>query len=115
MKMTKENNQLVELISHLSRDSKPIWVRTAELLSRSRRRRVEVNVSKLDVYGEDGRFVLVPGKVLGSGDMSKKLIVAAFAFSESARKRIEASGGKAISIPELRESHPDGKGVLLLI
>ena len=35
----------------------------------------------------------VPVKILGQGDLSKKLAVSAHAFSKSAREKIEAAGG----------------------
>ena len=34
-------------------------------------------------------------KILGNGSLSKKLTVKASAFSESAKEKIEAAGGKA--------------------
>jgi len=66
-----------------------------------------VNVSELDVF-EDGSVVnaealIAKGiiknardgvKVLGNGELTKKLTVVAAAFSESARQKIEAAGGK---------------------
>ena len=67
-----------------------------------------INVSALDKF-EDGAVVdaqalldagilskCVYGvKILGNGDISKKLTVKASAFSESAKAKIEAAGGKA--------------------
>ncbi|MBQ8217772.1 MAG: 50S ribosomal protein L15 [Oscillospiraceae bacterium] len=67
-----------------------------------------VNVSALDKF-EDGAVVdaqalLDAGilskckygvKVLGNGDITKKLTVKAAAFSETAKQKIEAAGGKA--------------------
>lgn len=67
-----------------------------------------VNVSGLDVF-EDGAVVdaaaLVESglvndqcdgiKILGNGEISKKLTVHAAAFSQSAKEKIEAAGGKA--------------------
>ena len=38
----------------------------------------------------------VPLKILGNGDIKKKLEVSAHAFSKSAKEKIEAAGGKAI-------------------
>jgi len=35
-----------------------------------------------------------PVKILGAGDLSKKLEVTAHKFSQSARERIEAAGGR---------------------
>ena len=67
-----------------------------------------VNISALNKF-EDGAVVdaealLKAGilskctygvKILGNGDLSKKLTVNASAFSESAKQKIEAAGGKA--------------------
>lgn len=67
-----------------------------------------VNISDLDRF-EDGAVVdaeallgarvlskCVNGvKILGSGEINKKLTVRASAFSESAKQKIEAAGGKA--------------------
>lgn len=67
-----------------------------------------VNVSDLDVFEED--TVVTPEmlretglvrklndgiKVLGDGELTKKLTVQAHKFSKSAMEKIEASGGKA--------------------
>jgi len=40
-------------------------------------------------------------KILGEGELSKKLTVSAFAFSASAKQAIEKVGGKALIIKEL--------------
>ncbi len=115
MKTTrKENPVLLSLIEELSKEKKPIWKRVVCELSRPRRQRPQVNLSKLEAYGNDGGTVLVPGKVLGSGNLSKKLTVAAFSFSDTARKLIADAGGKAISIENLYKSNPGGRDVLLL-
>ncbi len=68
-----------------------------------------VNLSAIDEKFEDGAVVDVEAlinaglvkkaldgvKVLGNGEISKKLTVKANAFSESAKAKIEAAGGKA--------------------
>ena len=67
-----------------------------------------VNVSELNVF-EDGAAVTVESlldagilskcrygvKILGNGELKKKLTVSAYAFSQSAKEKIEAAGGKA--------------------
>ena len=112
-KKEKDNPVLASLVDGLKREKKPIWKRVVSELSRSRRDRVEVNVSKLEAYAEDGATILVPGKVLGTGALSKKLTVAAFSFSGSAKKLIAGAGGRAISIDSLCKSNPEGRGVVL--
>ena len=67
-----------------------------------------VNVSVLDKFEEgavvDAQALLTAGvlskceygvKILGNGEITKKLTVKAAAFSETAKQKIEAAGGKA--------------------
>ena len=70
---------------------------------------VTLNVSQLEQYYEDGATVVSEDliergiikdtkdglKILGNGELTKKLTVKANAFSESAKQKIEAAGGKA--------------------
>jgi ribosomal protein L18E len=42
------------------------------------------------------------------------MTVAAFSFSTAARKLIEASGGKTLSIGELLKSNKDAKDVIII-
>jgi len=42
-------------------------------------------------------------KVLGSGDLTKKLVVHAHRFSAGAKKKIEAAGGKVVELPRLAQ------------
>jgi large subunit ribosomal protein L18e len=113
-KTNKSNTILQALIEELMKNKKPFWRKVAYELSRPRRKKVEVNLSKIEQYAADDSTVLVPGKVLGAGSLSKKMTVAAFAFSESARKLIDGSGGKAVSIESLHKSNPEGRNVLIL-
>ena len=114
MARVKDNQLLVSLMDMLSREKKPIWKRVRKELDRPRRDRVEINLSKLQEYGPENGTVLVPGKVLGSGDLSKKLTVAAFSFSGTAKKLIAAAGGKTITIEALHKSNPEGRDVRIL-
>ena len=67
-----------------------------------------VNVSSLEIFKEgtevDAELLLASGlvknidngvKILGNGEITKKLTVKASAFSETAKEKIEAAGGKA--------------------
>ena len=48
-------------------------------------------------------------KILGQGDLTKKLSVTAHAFSETAREKIEAAGGTATALREKVENPPTRK------
>jgi large subunit ribosomal protein L18e len=96
------------------KENAPIWKRVAELLSNSARRRIEVNVGKIQKLAKDGDVIVVPGKVLGSGTITKKVVVAAWRFTPSARQKIQSAGGRAISIYDLLRENPKGSGVVII-
>ena len=115
MKSGIENKKLLGLIYELKKADKEIWKKVARELGKPTRRRPAVNVSKLEEYVNDGEIVLVPGKVLGAGYLTKKVEVAAFSFSGSAKALIEKNGGKLLSIEELMKANPEGKNVRILV
>jgi large subunit ribosomal protein L15 len=47
-------------------------------------------------------------KILGSGELSKPLTVAAHEFSQAARLKIEAAGGKVVVLAAPEEAAPQG-------
>ncbi|MCD6547218.1 MAG: 50S ribosomal protein L18e [Nanoarchaeota archaeon] len=114
MKRGPTNIQLIKLINELKKLKKPIWKRVASDLERPRRIRRIVNLSRINRYTKDGDVVVVPGKVLGDGILEKKIEIAAFQFSQSAKEKIKLSGSSAISIQELIKKNPEGKGVKII-
>jgi large subunit ribosomal protein L18e len=104
---------IADLKSISTREKAPIWRRIAEDLEKSTRQRREVNISKIDKYIKEGETAIVPGKILSEGELTKKVTVAAFRFSEKAKEKI-AKTGKAISIQELLKENPKGKKVRIL-
>lgn len=111
------NEELKELVSSLKRlsleNNVKIWKRIAEDLQKPIRRRRVVNVYKLSKYSKDNDTIIVPGKVLGSGEIGHKLNVAAFSFSQDAQKKISEKG-QTMTIPELMKKNPLGKKVKIL-
>lgn len=91
-----------------------IWRDIAKRLEKPRRNWAETNLSKLDRYAEDGQTIIIAGKVLAAGSISKKITVAAYAFSAAAKEAIVAAGGKAITISELVAENPKGSNVRIM-
>ena len=92
-----------------------IWRYIAELLERPARRRVVVNIYKINKLTKDGDVVIVPGKVLGVGKLNHRVVVAATAFSKQAIEKIKAANGRAMHIIELVNENPRGSGVKIII
>ena len=113
----KTNQSLVTLVQELKKAStthnSKLWKRIATDLEKSTRSRRIVNLSKLNRFTKENETVIVPGKVLGSGNLSHKLTVAAFAFSDSAKEEINKNG-KAIPITDLVKEDPKGKKIRII-
>jgi large subunit ribosomal protein L18e len=92
----------------------PFLLKLADELERQRRRRVEVNLSKINRLCKENEVVVVPGKVLGFGKLDKPLTIAAWKFSGSAERKIKEAKGKVMSIRELVEQNTRGSGVKII-
>ena len=113
----KANNKLIELVNELKKKSLDekvkIWKRIASDLEKPTRQRRIVNLSNVNANTKDNEIVIVPGKVLGSGELDHKITVAAFAFSESALEKINKMG-KTMTIKQLMETNPKGSKVRII-
>ena len=92
----------------------PIWSLASVMLSKPEATKVEVNLGRIARLADDGEAVFVPGKVLGNGSFQRKVTIGAFAFSAGARSKIEATGGKALTVEEFVKKYPKGSGVKLV-
>ena len=114
---TKTNEHLLKLIADLKKKSYDekvnTWSAVAEDLSSPTRKSRIVNLYKLSLYVNDNETALVPGKVLGSGEMTKKMTVAAYSFSKQALDKINKAG-KAITIQELMAKNPKAEKVRIV-
>ncbi|HDQ59612.1 MAG TPA: 50S ribosomal protein L18e, partial [Candidatus Woesearchaeota archaeon] len=103
------NLELRKLIALLRKNKKGLWKRVANDLAKPTRQRRRVNLARINRSSLDGETVIVPGKVLGDGAISKKITIAAFAFSEIAKKKIKNSGSSHVKIEELLSKNPEAK------
>jgi len=113
----KGNSELVRVVVELRRAARthhaPIWASVADRLERARHQATPVNVGHLERLVDAEECVVVPGKLLADGRLSKKITVAAFRYSSEARAKVHAAGGSALTLHELLKSKPDGAGVRL--
>jgi large subunit ribosomal protein L18e len=112
------NPELIELTSFLKKQSREnkveIWRDIAERLTKARRKRIAINLSRLNRYTQKSETVAVPGKVLATGEMTHPITIAAFAFSGEARQKISAARGKCVSFQDLIKKNPTGSNVKII-
>ena len=100
-----------KLIRDLWKTKRRIWKKISKKLSGPRRNQVEANIYRINKKTKNNDVIVVPGKILGLGELNHKLTIACLTFSKSAKKKIEASGSKLISIEELLEQNPKGENI----
>ena len=100
-----------KLIRDLWKTKRRIWKKVSKKLSGPRRNQVEANLYRINKKTKNNDVIVVPGKILGLGELDHKLTIACLKFSKSAKNKIEASGSKLISIEELLEKNPKGENI----
>lgn len=107
--------QLIEDLKKKSTELRSSFLKDiAEKLAKPRRQRIEVNLAHIDRHTKEGETVIVPGIVLGYGELSKPITISAWRFSKQAKEKIKKSKSKAISIRELIEINPRGSNIKIM-
>ncbi|MBS3149469.1 50S ribosomal protein L18e [Candidatus Woesearchaeota archaeon] len=114
-KTRKTDEGLLRLIRELKKTSNKenvnIWKAVAQNLEKPTRKRANVNLYKIDKYAKDNEYIIVPGKVLGVGEISKNINIAAYKFSDSAKSKVK----NKMSIQELLRKNPKGNKTRIII
>ena len=99
MQKTKKSNlDLVSTINELKEASRkndaPIWRSIAKKLEGPSRNWPIVNISKIEYNISKNGKAVIPGKILGSGNLSKKVTVSAYSFTKTAVQKIDKAGSR---------------------
>ena len=114
----KANYYLEKTIEDLNKQSETekvkLWSRVAEDLKKPTRKRRIVNLARINRCSKENETIIVPGKVLASGEINHKVNVAAFAFSIQAKDKIEQAKGKVYTIHEFMKVNPKAKATRII-
>jgi len=111
-------NQIVlHMVKDLKQASKkneaPIWSRLAALALKPSSSRRVVNLTRINKSTKENDILFVPGKVLGTGNISHKITLSSFSMSVTAAKKIIQTGGSIITYSDMIKKYPTGKGVII--
>ena len=109
------NPEKQELLKNLWNSKRRVWRSVAEKLSKRRKDHVVVNLGKINLRGKANETIVVPGKVLALGNLDKKILLAAYTFSEDCKEKVKKAKGECISIQELMKRNPEGKNVKIIV
>jgi large subunit ribosomal protein L18e len=102
MKKLTKNPVLSDMIIDLREKGVkvPFWKAVAKGLTRPSRKEFKVNLYKISKYAKPKETIVVPGVVLGSGEIKNAHTVVALRFSGSAVSKIEKAGGKCVLLED---------------
>ena len=104
----KTNSILAEAIFLAKKNN---LVDLAAALALPARKQISANLTRINLAKEDS--VIVPGKVLSDGEVTKKLKVYAMAFSEKSNEKLKKAGCEAKKIIEVLKRGEKIKGELI--
>ena len=114
----KESNEIADTIDTLVKvsreNSSAMWRDIAERLSGGSRRYDSINVGKINRLSNDGDIVIVPGSVLESGIINKKVTLSALKISKSAMEKLQKSGSSFKPIKQFATENPKVKNPKIL-
>ena len=114
--MEKLELKTVSSLKHASKiNNAPIWSKLAKISQKSSSAKKIVNIKKINEHSEENNVIVVPGKVLGMGNISHKITLCSFSISNAAAKKIIESGGQIIKFNELIDKHPSGNNVKIIV
>ena len=118
MRTGPTNINLKNLIGELRKkayaEDIPLFIRIAEDLDKSTRQRREVNLSKISRHAKKGELIVVPGKVLASGELNQSVTIADWKFSKEALDKISKANAKAITINDLVKNGVKGTQIRII-
>ena len=108
----KTNPEIVETII-LAKKS-PKWNEVASILTNSSNKRMVKNLEEIEREVKEGDKIIVPGKILSSGNLSKKIKIVALSFSEKSIKKLDQMKLEYSTILEEMEKNKEAKELRIL-
>ena len=110
----KNSSELVETIRAAKKTGNKFWLQVAGILAGPRREKIAINLEDVEKGTTEEDFIVIPGKILSQGEISKKIAVIAFNFSEKAREKMLKNKVQILSILEEVKRNPQAKGIRIL-
>lgn len=90
------------------------WSAVTRWISVPTRNLVSKNLSEIDRDTKVGDTVIIPGKVLSKGNLTKKIRVCALAYSEKAKEKMKESKSEIVFVIDEIKKNPKAEGIRLL-
>lgn len=108
----KMDSEIVSTILEAKKNKE--WVKIAQIISGSTRNYSSINLKEINRKSSEGDTIVVPGKVLGSGELDKKVKICALKFSVSAVEKMRSSKSEAVTLIDEIKKNPKAQGIKVI-
>ena len=108
----KTNVVLVETINQARKHRG--WKNVVDILTGPTRNYSMLNLSEIDKKTKEGDTVIVLGKVLSKGELTKKVRICALSFSEKALEKLKKTKSENVSVLQEIKINPKAEGIKIL-
>ena len=108
----KTNYELAETISAAKNLHE--WSHIAKIISSSTRKQSAINLFEINAHTKEGDTVVIPGKVLSKGELTKKIRLCALGISEVAREKLKKTKTEYATILEEIKKNPRAEGIKVI-
>ena len=89
----------------------PNWSKLVKVISMSTRKHASVNLNKIDKQATTGDSLIVIGKVLSVGEITKKVRIISFSISEPAKEKLKKTKSDWVSVLDEIKANPKAEGL----
>ena len=108
----KTNHSLAEAITLALKHKE--WTDVAVLISRPTRKQSSINLEDIEKNTSTGDTVIIPGKILSTGELTKKVRICALGISDSAMEKLKKSKSEYCFIIDEIKKNPKAEGIKIL-
>jgi len=90
------------------------WMQIAKILSGPTRNQSAVNLQEIDHKAKTGDTIIVTGKVLSKGNLTKKIKICSMSISGQAREKMKETKSEYIHLSEEIKKNPKAEGIKIL-
>jgi len=108
----KTNPELEETIGRSMKNKN--WTNIAKILSGPTRKQAALNLSDIEKNSKIGDTIVVPGKILSQGDLTKKIRICALSISAQAREKLKDTRSEFVTFIEEIKKNPKAEGIKVL-
>jgi large subunit ribosomal protein L18e len=112
-KAGRKTNPLL-LATILAARKQDAWLPVAQRISGPTKALAALNLDQIDALTKAGDTVLIGGKVLASGALTKKVRIVALTFSAAAHEKAKATKSELVTIAEEIKANPKATGIKVL-